>query len=263
MNEPQEPVIFSKRGAIGEIRFNRPGKLNALDVALAQGFRTAVEQAVSDDEIRVIVLSAAGRAFVAGGDLGHFRAAADRAHAAIELIDPIHAGLKLLESSNKISVAALKGAVAGGGMSLALGFDLAIAADDTVFNLAYNRIAASPDCGGSWALPRIVGTRKALEIALLSDSIDATEALRLGLVNRVVPLDDLEGEVGKLANRLAAGSPAAQGRTKSLMRAAFDRGYAQQLDAERDGFVRSAASADFAEALDAFFEKRKPQFNGL
>lgn len=262
MNESQEPVIFSKRGAIGEIRFNRPDKLNALDVALAEGFLSAVERAVSDADIRVIIVSAAGRAFVAGGDLGHFRASTDKATAARELIDPIHAGLKRLESSEKISIVALKGAVAGGGMSLAMGFDLAIAADNTVFNLAYSRIAASPDCGGSWALPRLVGTRKALEIALLSDSIDAAEALRLGLVNRVVPLDDLEAEVEKMAGRLAAGSPAAQGRTKSLMRSSFDRTYAEQLDAEREGFAKSAASADFTEALDAFFEKRKPQFQG-
>ena len=262
MTEHVEPVIFTKHGAIGDIRFNRPEKLNALDVALAEGFRAAVERAVADEEIGVIVVSASGRAFVAGGDLGHFRASADKEHAAGELIDPIHAALKLLDASNKISIVALKGAVAGGGMSLALGFDLAVAADNTVLNLAYNRIAASPDCGGSWALPRLVGTRKALEIALLSESIDAAEALRLGLVNRVVAVDDLDAEVEKIASRLAAGSPAAQGRTKSLMRASFDRSYADQLDAEREGFAKSAASADFAEAVNAFFEKRKPQFQG-
>ncbi|MBX9459710.1 MAG: enoyl-CoA hydratase/isomerase family protein [Rhizobium sp.] len=262
MIQSQEPVILDKRGAICEIRFNRPDKLNALDVALAEGFRSAVAQAVADSTVRVIIVSAAGRAFVAGGDLGHFRSSPDRALAASQLIDPIHAGLKMLESSDKISIGALKGAVAGGGMSLALNFDLAIAAADTVFNLAYNRIAASPDCGGSWALPRLVGTRKALEIALLSESIEAAEALRLGLVNRIVPLDELDGEVEKIAARLAMGSAAAQGRTKLLMRSAFDRTHSEQLDAERDCFAASATSADFAEALDAFFAKRKPQFQG-
>lgn len=262
MTDPNDPILFSKRGAIGEIRFNRPEKLNALDVALAEGFLDAVERATADSEIRVIVISAAGRAFVAGGDLGHFRASADKSRAAVQLIDPIHAALKRLEASDQITVAALKGPVAGGGMSLALSFDLAVAAENTSFNLAYVRIAASPDCGGSWALPRLVGTRKALEIALLSESLDAAEALRLGLVNRVVPLDMLDAEVEKIANRLAAGSPAAQGRTKALMRSAFDRSFSEQLDAERDGFAKSAGSADFTEALDAFFEKRKPQFQG-
>ena len=219
-----------------------------------------MSRVTADAAVRVIVISAEGRAFLAGGDLAHFRRAADKPAAAAQLIDPTHAALRVLAKTPQIVVGSLKGAVAGGGMSIALGLDLLVAADDTTFNLAYARVAASPDCGGSWGLPRLVGFRKALEIALLSETIDAAEALRLGLVNRVVPRAALEEETAKLAARLADGPAIAQGNIKALMRLSFDRDHAGQLDAEAQSFAACAATPDFAEAIDAFFEKRKPAF---
>lgn len=257
-----DPVIVASAGGVAEIRFNRPDRLNALDVELAEAFAAAVAQVTADASARVIVISAEGRAFMAGGDLAHFRRAADKPAAAAQLIDPIHAALKTLAEAPQIVIGSVKGAVAGGGMSLALGLDLLVAADDTVFNLAYARVAASPDCGGSWALPRLVGFRKALEIALLSENIDAAEALRLGLVNRVVPRAALEQETARLAARLAAGPAVSSANIKSLMRRSLDRTHGEQLDAEAAGFKTCAATADFAEALDAFFEKRRPTFAG-
>lgn len=257
-----EPVLVSSASGVAEIRFNRPDRLNALDVELAEGFAAAVARVTADPAVRVVVVSSEGRAFVAGGDLTHFHRAADKPAAAAELIGPIHAALKALAGSPQIVIGSLKGAVAGGGMSLALGFDLAIAADDATFNLAYARVAASPDCGGSWALPRLVGFRRALEIALLSETIDAAGALRLGLVNRVVPRAELEAETGKLAARLAAGPAVSHGNIKALMRGSLERDYAAQLDAEARAFGECAATADFAEAVDAFLGKRKPLFTG-
>lgn len=257
-----DPIVVASAGGVAEIRFNRPERLNALDVDLARAFEAAAARVTADPDVRVVVVSSAGRAFVAGGDLAHFHRAADKPAAAAELIDPIHAGLKALARSPQIVICSLKGAVAGAGMSLALGLDLAIAADDATFNLAYARVAASPDCGGSWALPRLVGYRRALEIALLSETIDAAEALRLGLVNRVVPRADLEAETAKLAARLAAGPAVAQGNIKSLMRLSLDRDHAAQLDAEARAFGECAATADFTEAVNAFLGKRKPQFIG-
>jgi 2-(1,2-epoxy-1,2-dihydrophenyl)acetyl-CoA isomerase len=255
-----EPVLVSSRDGVAEIRFNRPDRLNALDVELARGFAAAVASVSADPAVRVIVVSSEGRAFVAGGDLAHFRRAPDKTAAAAELIDPIHGALKTLAAAPQIVIGSLKGPVAGGGMSLALGLDLLVAADDATFNLAYARVAASPDCGGSWALPRLVGFRRALEIALLSETIDATEALRLGLVNRVVPRAALEDETARLAARLAAGPAVSQATTKALMRRSLDRTHGEQLDAEARGFGECAATADFTEAVDAFFEKRKPVF---
>lgn len=263
MSEAAQSVLYRRTEGIAEIRFNRPERLNALDPAMAAGFAAAVDRALAEDDVRVILFSAEGRAFVAGGDLGYFHRSDDRAAAAGELIGPMHGALKKLASSPKITLASLKGPVAGAGMSIALGLDLAVAADNTTFNLAYGRIGASPDCGGSWALPRLVGTRKALEIALLSDTMNAAEAYRLGLVNRVVPIADLEAESAGLARRLADGAPIANGKTKALLRTSLDRTFAEQLDLEAESFSACSQTADFGEALAAFVEKRKPEFRGL
>lgn len=262
MTHADAPVLLTKTGPVAEIRFNRPDRLNALGVALANGFADAVDAVLEDADVRVIILSSEGRAFMAGGDLKHLNDAADKAAAARELIDPVHRALKKLAQAPQITLASIKGAAAGAGMSLALGADLAIAADDAVFNMAYARVAAPPDCGGSWALPRLVGTRKALEIALLSDAINAADALRLGLVNRVVPAADLDREVAALAARLAAGAPIALGRTKALIRQSLETPLGAQLDAERESFAACAMTADFSEALSAFLGKRKPVFEG-
>ena len=257
-----DPVLYSRQGATAHLRFNRPQRLNALDKELAEAFASSVDQAVSDDTVRVIVLSGEGRGFLAGGDLTHFHQSQDKPEAARGLIEPIHGALLKLANSPKISIASVHGPVAGGGLSIMLSLDLAIAADDSVFNLSYARIGASPDCGGSWALPRIVGTRKALEIALLCDPVKADEALRLGLVNRVVPKADLEAETAKLALRLAEGAPIALGRIKSLVRTAFERDFGAQLDAESEGFQACAGTEDFTNAIDAFLSKRSPVFEG-
>ena len=257
-----EPVLYTAEGGIAHIRFNRPERLNVLDVALANGFAAAVDRAIADRSVRVAVFSSEGRAFMAGGDLAHFRDSADRVPAANELIGPIHGALKRLAAAPIISIGSLNGAVAGGGMSLALNLDLLGAADDVTFNLAYARIGASPDCGGSWALPRLVGYRRALEIALLSETVGVEEALRLGLVNRVVPLAELAAETERLATRLAAGAPTALGNIKQLMRRSFDNDYGAQLDAEATAFGQCAATGDFGEAIGAFFGKRKPVFTG-
>lgn len=264
MNESSDaPVLLSVQDGIAEIRFNRPATLNAIDVASAKAFRDAAEAVAGDAAVRVIMLTAAGRAFVAGGDLGYFRAAGEHApKAARTLIYPIHAAISALATARQPVLASLHGAVAGAGMSIALAADLAIAADDAVFNMAYAKVANSPDCSASWTLPRLVGLRKAMEIMLLSDSFDAAEALRLNLVNRVVPLAELETETVRLARRLADSAPLAMQSIKRLLRESGSRRLADQLDEEAAQFSGNAGSADFREALDAFFEKRRPKFEG-
>jgi 2-(1,2-epoxy-1,2-dihydrophenyl)acetyl-CoA isomerase len=264
MSDPSEAlVLLDIADGIANIRFNRPRQLNAITVEMATGFHQAALQASQDASVRVIVLSGAGRAFMAGGDLGYFRAAGEQApQAARVLIEPIHAAVAILAQASQPVLASLHGAVAGAGMSLALGADLAIAADDVVFNLAYVNVGNSPDCSASWTLPRIVGLRKALEIALLADNIDAAEALRLGLVNRVVPAASLPDETQKLARRMARSAPLAMAGIKRLMRVSLEHPIGRQLDEEAASFASIAGSADFREALAAFFDKRKPEFTG-
>jgi len=259
--EPR-PILVERRDGIAWIRFNRPAVLNAIDLEMAGSFAAAVDAVTGDDGIRVVVLAAEGPAFIAGGDLGYFRASADKAAAAETLIAAMHAPLLKLVRDKRPVLASLKGAVAGGGVGVALAADLAVAAEDVRFNLAYVAVAANPDCGSSWHLVQLVGLRKAMELALLGDRVDAAEALRLGLVNRVVPSAELDGATEAIARRLAAQSPLAMARTKALLRAAARASLEAQLDAEKAAFAAGAASADFAEALDAFFAKRKPVFTG-
>lgn len=258
-----EPVVRYEAGdGVARICFNRPEQLNALNPEIAELFGAALDEALRDPAVRVIVLSGEGRAFMAGGDLTVFRDATDKPQAARTLVEVVHGSLKRLSAAPQIVVASLRGAVAGAGMSIALGADLAIAADDVTFTMAYAKIGASPDCGATWALPRLVGVRRALETALLSETIGAEEALRVGLVNRVVPAADLEAETAKLASRLAAGPAVAYGWTKRLMRQTFQHTLAEQLDLESDGFASCAGTHDFSAALDAFAAKRRPVFEG-
>lgn len=256
-------LLLDVSDGIARIRFNRPQVLNALDEATILAFKAAVDQVVADAGVRVVVLSGEGRAFLAGGDVHRFHAAGEAAPLVVgSLIDPFHAALEALAAFPAPVIASLKGAVAGGGLSVALAADLAIAADDSRLTLAYTRIGTSPDGGATFSLPRMVGLRRALELALLSDVIDAEEALRFGLVNKVVPLAALEAETEKLARRLADGPTQAYGEIKRLMRQSFSTPFADQLAAERDGFVACAGTRDFVEGVAAFVGKRPARFRG-
>lgn len=256
------PVLVRRDQGVVFISFNRPEKLNAINVAIAEGFLEAVREAIAAPEARVVVLYGEGRAFVAGGDLADFHQAGPNApEVARRVIGPMHEAIALLSESRLVSVAALHGAVAGGGMSVALSADLAVAADTAKFNMAYLNVAASPDCSGTWHLVRLVGLRKAMEIALLSKTLDAREALDLGLINQVTSADALMETVSALAHRLAQGPLQALARTKALLRAAGTADLRTQLDAEGDSFAASAGTPDFREALSAFFDKRPPKFS--
>ena len=260
MSAPDPTLLIGRDGDIVRLQFNRPAQLNALDRATAQAFAQACRDIASDQSVRAVIIGGAGRAFTAGGDLAELRA--DPSGAAIGLIGPMHEAVVLLAEMRAPVIASLHGAVAGAGLSLALACDFAIAAEGTHFTLAYVNIGASCDLAGSWSLPRLVGLRKALEIALLGQPLDAAEALRLGLVNRVVPQAELDAQTLALAQRLASGPAQSIAQMKRLMRISFEHDLRGQLDAERAAFLRCAATHDFAEGLDAFLARRPPRFGG-
>jgi 2-(1,2-epoxy-1,2-dihydrophenyl)acetyl-CoA isomerase len=160
------------------------------------------------------------------------------------------------------TVIAVQGAGAGAGLSLLLACDLALAADDARFVFAYDRIATTPDGGLSWTLPRAVGLRRAMSIALSGESVGASRALEFGLVCEVVPAALLQERAGELAGRIARGPSRAHAATRRLMLGGQDRGFAEQLVAERDSFCHQAGSEDFRGAIEAFFERRKPEYRG-
>lgn len=249
-----------REGAVAHLRFDRAEQRNAIDVQFAADFLRACQTIADDPEVRVVWMSGAGRAFMVGGDLAAMRG--NPVPVAERLIADMHGGLRLLAGLRAPVVASVHGAVAGGGLGVMLAADLIIAAENTRLSFAYPGIGASCDCSASWALPRAVGLRKALEIALLAQSLDAAEALRLGLVSRVVPEGDLESETRRLVESLAAGPTRAYGRIRQLMRGTFENALSAQLDAEADGFLECADTADFAEGVEAFFHKRAPIFTG-
>lgn len=263
MAEDGQPVLVRKDGAVTYIRFNRPHVLNALNAECAYALLAACKAVAGDKDNRVVVISGEGRAFMSGGDIGSFsEGMSENSKFFQDLIGVFHEALEILATLPRPVIASLNGAVAGAGLSVAMIADLAIAADDAKFTLAYSRLGTSPDGSSSWSLPRIVGVRKALEIALLSDVFDAQEAQRLGIVNKVVPAKALAEETKKLAQRLAEGPTVAYGQIKRLIRESHLNTLHDQLAKEGESFVRCSMTRDFAEGVAAFIGKRMPKFNG-
>ena len=260
------PVLLSREGAVATLTLNRPAALNALDMAMMDALVAHAAALAADTTLRVVVLRGAGPHFMAGGDLRTFAerlaAAPAERHAEFRrIVDRVHAAIEHLHRMPHAVIGALHGAVAGFGLSLAAACDLAIAADDAYFASAYRQIGLTPDGGGSWSLPRIVGMRKALEIHLLSERFDAREAWRIGLVNRVVARDALDATVSELARSIAEGPALALRNVKRLVRDASQRTLSEQLRAEAESFAQCAATEDFVEGIGAFLEKRRPRFS--
>lgn len=255
-----EPLLIEREGDVVTLRFNRPDRLNAIDVPMAVAFRDAVATLARGQGVRCVVLAGAGRAFMAGGDVSLFTTA--EAGQITAIMDPMHEALAQLAAMDAPVLASVQGAAAGGGMSIALAADLCIAADSARFSLAYLRLGTSPDCGGSWNLARLVGLRRALGIALLEETLDAPAALAAGIVNKVVPAAELAEATRAMARKLAAGPRAATASTKRLLREAAGRSFPQQMDAEQAGFLGCAQTEDFAEGVTAFLGRRAPAFPG-
>ncbi|NBS97179.1 MAG: enoyl-CoA hydratase [Betaproteobacteria bacterium] len=245
---------------------NRPAALNALSHEMNAALVDVSSQLEHDVGVRCVVIQGAGEHFMAGGDVKSFSEGPSDPEQRRMLfengISQTHSIITRLRRMPKPVIASVKGAVAGFGLSLMSACDLVIAADSSFFTLAYCHIGTSPDGGATYALPRTVGVKQAMEIALLGDRFDASRALELGLINQVVPVAELEHATAKLAARLSKGPTAVYGRTKNLINQSLNRTLPEQLQAEQDNFVASALGADFSEGIRAFVEKRKPNFIG-
>ena len=256
-------LLVDIRDQIATLTFNRPAVKNAMDYDLMIALKSSTEAVSGDANVHAVVIRGAGGSFMAGGDITQFHAHMDTLpQLIVKEAREFHLAILALRRMGKPVLAVVEGACAGAGMSMMAACDLAIATDNAMFTLAYSNLGASPDGGSTYFLPRLVGYRKALELALMPDRFDAAAALNLGLVNWVVTPADLEARVSTIAKRLASGPTVAFAKTKMLMNQSLDMSLESQLEAEAQAFSDCARTNDIVEGINAFIGKRKPSFSG-
>lgn len=260
-----ETVDYGFDGRVAIITLDRPDALNALSLQLTVDLLAACGKAI-EDGARAVVLTGRGRAFCSGGDLREMRSMWER-EGRIEafLEDPLaalHGVIKLIREAPIPFVAAVNGVCAGAGTNFALACDLIVADENATFNEAFVRIGLSPDCGGTYFLPRAIGEKLAAELFMLGGTIDAARALQIGMINRVVAAEALIDEARSIADKLAAGPTGSIGRIKRMLNSTFSNDLDAQLALEHECQIDSGRSNDFREGVTAFFEKRPPAFTG-
>jgi 2-(1,2-epoxy-1,2-dihydrophenyl)acetyl-CoA isomerase len=257
-------VLEKCEGRVATIVLNRPERMNALNKDLVLALNDALTRVEADQEIAVVVLAGAGRAFCAGGDLaviGEGRQENDMNELQPILRSGMQAVLKIRTMRQPV-IAAVHGAAAGAGMNIALAADIRVASDDAMFGQNFAKVGLFPDYGGTLFLPQLVGPAKAAELFYTGDMIDAAEALRIGVANRVVPLAQLESEVRALAQKIANGPAIAIRAIKETLFGRDKEELTKLLNLEMEQQMKCFSSGDCEEGIRAFFEKRLPKFQG-
>jgi len=257
-------VLETRHGNIVHLLLNRPEKLNALSAELSTALNDALDRLSSDESVRVVVLSGAGRAFCSGGDLAAIGRGRERNE--VHEIGPIlRSGMQMVLKMRLMPqpvIAAINGPAAGAGMNVALAADIRIASDAATFGQNFSRVGLYPDYGGTYLLPQLVGPSIAAEMFYTGEMIDAQTALRLGIVSRIVPLAQLESEVKTLAEKIAQAPPIAVRAIKKALFGRDEEELIKTLNQEADQQMQCFHSEDCHEGIRAFFEKRPPKFQG-
>jgi enoyl-CoA hydratase/carnithine racemase len=257
-------ILESKQGGVATLVLNRPDKLNAINKDLAVALNESLGRITTDKSIYVVVITGAGRAFCAGGDLGVI-GEGRRNNDTTEVEPLLHAGmhsvLKIRSMAQPV-IAAVNGAAAGAGMNIALAADIRIASENATFGQNFIKVGLFPDYGGTYFLPQLVGSSKAAEMFYTGDMIDAKTALAMGLVNRLIPADQLQAEAKAFAMNIAHGPRTASRALKQVLFGNQRAELTEALEYEVVEQMKCFASEDCAEGLRAFFEKRKPIFQG-
>jgi 2-(1,2-epoxy-1,2-dihydrophenyl)acetyl-CoA isomerase len=261
---PAPVILQTREKSIVTLTMNRPSRLNALDSHLSVALNEALTQICDDTSIHVVILTGAGRAFCAGGDLaviGEGRAKGDDKELAPILRSGMQAVIKMRTMPQPV-IAAINGPAAGAGMNLALAADIRLAVEDAVFGQNFAKVGLFPDYGGTYLLPQLVGPAKAAELFYTGEMIDAKTALQLGLINHVYPVDRFEAEVQSLAAKIATGPQVAIRSVKQTIFASDERALVAALEKEVELQLRCFHSQDCMEGIRAFLEKRPPSFRG-
>lgn len=257
-------ITTAATGPITTITLNRPDKLNAFSGTMREDLLAALRAAADDTAVRVIVITGAGRAFCAGGDVDYM--------SGLQKEGDVQSFRKLLDAGRDIVttiaaiakpvIASVNGVAAGAGCNLALACDYRIASDSAKFSQSFVKIGMHPDWGGTWLLPRLIGPGRALEMLMTGRMADASEALNIGLVDRVVPSAELTDETERLAQAIASGPPIAIAGIKRALRASEKNDLRAQIELESENQLAAFRSKDAAEGMAAFFEKRAAKFTG-
>lgn len=260
-------ILFERHDGFVTVTLNRPEARNAITADMVLQLNDFLLSIESDRYVRCVLLTGRGEHFMAGGDVKSFAATVDlsgeqRRQMFRDRVRAVAPLLMTMQRMPQILVTAVRGACAGAGLSWVAASDLSIAAKSSFFVLAQVGIGVSPDGSGTWWLPRVMGLKKAKEIALLGERFSAAEAERFGLVNRVVDDEQFDVTVGSIVTRLAAGPAVALANTKRLLNQSSSMSLAAQLDTEAESFAECAEDADFIEGASAFIEKRRPNFGG-
>ena len=259
-----EYVLLDKKDMIATVTLNRPEKYNSFAGLMRQEILAAVEDACADPDVRVIVITGAGKAFCTGGDVDEFVAGTTQALSE-KISNERHTMCQVVLAINAVEkpvIAAVNGVAAGGGCNLALSCDIRIASERARFGQVFTRRGAHPDWGGIYFLPRLVGYAKAAELIFSGEVIDAQEAFRLGMVNRLVPHDDLMKETYELAGRIADNAPIPIAFAKRGLQNFYKMDLPMVMDYESYVLGVTFNSEDFKEGFKAFLEKRQPVFKG-
>ncbi len=259
-----EGILVTMNDGLCSITLNRPDRLNAFTAVMLNRFNATLEDAAADERVRAVYLTGAGRGFCAGQDLNDRAVAPGDAAPDLgeSLENRYNPAIRLIRSMSKPVVVAVNGVAAGAGANLALAGDIVFAAESAKFIQSFARIGLVPDSGGTYFLPRKVGTARALGLSLLGEPLSATDAAAWGLIWKVVADDELQSEAGAVARRLASGPTAGYAKTKQAINASGDNTLDAQLDLERDLQRAAGRSHDYREGVAAFLAKRDARFEG-
>lgn len=257
-----ETLILEVTGAVATIALNRPEARNALDLVMRRELSAALDDVEADENARVLILTGRGGHFSAGGDVKSMRERRNTAAEGRARVEALNRLVVRVAEFPRPTIAMVDGFAVGAGCNLALGCDLIVASDRARFGEVFAKIGLVPDGGGTYFLPRLVGLARAKELVFTADIIDAAEAYRIGLVNRVVPAADLARQTRALAERIAAGPPATLRMAKHMLNRSAELDLRGALDQEASGQAIAITSDDHQEGLDAFFAKRPPRFTG-